>query len=188
MKKFLAIVMISVCAVNVSFAQNKHPRVKMMPRFEMLDSASRDKMMKAREAWGKKVRENEKKWRKQMAWGNFGQRGFGRMPFHGFSFEPQEQLPQFIGGEEALTDWITDNITYPIAADAKSIEGKVVVTFDVNSDGTVGNVKVKESADPELNDEVVSKIASMPNWIPAKQNGRTVKVKYTLPIVFKEIS
>ena len=67
-----------------------------------------------------------------------------------------------------------------------SIEGKVVVTFDVNDDGSVGNVQVKESASPILNDEVVSKLETMPNWIPAKQNGRNVKVKYTLPIVFKE--
>ena len=83
-------------------------------------------------------------------------------------------------------NWISDNITYPLSADVNSIEGKVVVTFDVNVDGSIGNVKVKESSHPILDSEVVSKVESMPSWIPAKQNGRKVKVKYTLPIVFKE--
>ena len=95
-------------------------------------------------------------------------------------------MPEFVGGEEALQNWISDNITYPLLADANSIEGKVIVTFDVNNDGSIGNVQVKESAAPILNDEVVSKVETMPNWKPARQNGRYVKVKYTLPIVFKE--
>ena len=84
--------------------------------------------------------------------------------------------------------WIEYNITYPMMASLNSIEGKVVATFDVNDDGTIGNVKIKESADPVLDNEVISKLESMPNWIPAKQNGRNVKVKYTLPIKFVALS
>lgn len=188
MKKFFAIILVSVLAVNMTFAQNRHHRIPMKPRFEMLDSATKANFMKTRAEWEKKMKENNRKWKKQMAWTAPRQTRYEWMLRHGFNLEPQEQMPEFVGGKDALMSWIEDNITYPISAEVNSIEGKVVVTFDVNSDGTVGNVQVKESVDPILNDEVVSKVVAMPNWIPAKQNGRTVKVKYTLPIVFKELS
>ena len=186
MKKILAIIMVCVCSANVSIAQNKYPHMRKIPRFERLDSATRSNLMKERESWAKQVKNNEKKWKKHMAWGGFSHRWDGKRPQFKFDFVPQEQLPEFIGGEEALMNWISDNITYPLSADVNSIEGKVVVTFDVNADGSIGNVKVKESSHPMLDSEVVSKVESMPSWIPAKQNGRKVKVKYTLPIVFKE--
>ena len=102
--------------------------------------------------------------------------------------QPQEQMPQFVGGEEALLDWIQENITYPVLAEEASIEGKVVVAFDVNNDGSIGNVQVKESDNALLNLEIVDKLETMPNWIPAKQNGRNVKVRYTLPIKFTALS
>ncbi|MBP5386681.1 MAG: energy transducer TonB [Prevotella sp.] len=97
----------------------------------------------------------------------------------------QEQMPQFVGGEEALSEWIENNISYPLMADVNSIEGRVVVSFDVNEDGSIGNIQVEEYADPILADEVVNRLQYMPNWIPAMQNGRNVKVTYTLPIVFR---
>ena len=191
MKKLLAIMMVCVCSVNVSIAQNQNENqnTRHQPRFHMLDSASRSNMMKARhESWGKFKSENEKKWKKHVAMWPHPHMGFGRMPHHNILIQKEEQLPEFVGGEEALMDWIVDNITYPIMASTNSTEGKVVVTFDVNEDGTIGNVKVKESADPILDNEVVSKVETMPNWIPAKQNGRNVKVKYTLPVSFVALS
>ena len=96
----------------------------------------------------------------------------------------QEQLPEFVGGEEALFDWIENNISYPLMADVNSIEGRVVVSFDINEDGTVGNIRQEEAADPILADEVINRLQLMPQWIPAIQNGRNVKVRYTLPIYF----
>jgi len=93
-------------------------------------------------------------------------------------------MPIFIGGKEALMSWIEENVTYPVSADLTGVEGKVLVAFDVNADGTIGNVRVEESANPLLDNEVVSKLQAMPRWIPAFQNGRAVKVKYTLPINF----
>ena len=93
-------------------------------------------------------------------------------------------MPIFIGGKEALMSWIEENVTYPVSADLTGVEGKVLVAFDVNADGTIGNVRVEESANHLLDDEVVSKLQTMPRWIPAFQNGRAVKVKYTLPINF----
>ncbi|MBR6181659.1 MAG: energy transducer TonB [Prevotella sp.] len=96
----------------------------------------------------------------------------------------QEQMPEFVGGEEALTEWIENNISYPMMAEVYSIEGKVVVAFDINEDGSVGNVQLESAADPIFADEVVSRIEKMPQWIPGMQNGRYVKVRYTLPISF----
>jgi protein TonB len=84
--------------------------------------------------------------------------------------------------------WLEENVTYPVSANLTGIEGKVLVAFDVNADGTVGSVHVKESANPLLESEVVSKLQEMPRWIPAFQNGRAVKVKYTLPINFTQQS
>lgn len=191
MKKLLAIIMVCVCSVSVSFAQNQSekPMPRFQPRFHMLDSASRSNMMKARhESWEKFKSENEKKWKKHVAMGHHPHFGFGKMPRHNLLIQKEEILPEFVGGKEALMDWIEDNITYPTMASTNSTEGKVVVTFDVNEDGTIGNVKVKESANPILDNEVVSKLENMPNWIPARQNGRNVKVKYTLPISFVSLS
>ena len=189
MKKLLAIIIVCVCSASVSMAQDNGQKQKMHPRFELLDSASRSQMMKDRhDWWQKQKKENEKKWKKHVAFWHHPHHRHGNMARHNFALHKQEKLPEFIGGKEALMSWIKENITYPIQADVKSIEGKVVVTFDVNRDGSIGNVKVKESADPILDKEVVSKIESMPRWIPAFQNGRTVKVKYTLPISFVEAS
>jgi protein TonB len=97
----------------------------------------------------------------------------------------QEQMPQFVGGEEALSEWIEDNISYPLMADVYSIEGRVIASFDINEDGSISNIQVDEYADPILADEVVNRLQYMPNWIPAMQNGRNVKVNYSLAIVFR---
>lgn len=96
----------------------------------------------------------------------------------------QQQMPEFVGGEEALDEWIENNISYPLAAQIFSIEGRVVVKFDINEDGSIGDIFVEEAADPVLADEVVSRLEMMPQWIPGMQNGRNVKVRYTLPIYF----
>ena len=186
MKKLLAFIIMCVLTANVAIAQNNHRRMMMRPHFETLDSATKSNLMKMqKDFWEKQMKKNDKKWKKQSAFG-FRPRMGNRMMFHhGFKFEPQEQTAQFIGGEEALNNWIEENITYPTMASSNSTEGKVVVTFDVNEDGTIGNVKVKESADPVLDSEVVKKVETMPNWIPAKQRGQVVRMRYTLPIVFR---
>ena len=191
MKKLLAIVIVCVCSVNVSIAQNpnENKSERFQPRFHLLDSASRSNMMKARhDAWEKSKKENEKRWKKHVAMWHHPHWGFGRMPHHNLLIQKEEQLPEFVGGEEALMNWIEENITYPVLAEVTGVEGKVVVTFDVNDDGTISNVKVKNSVNSILDEEVVSKVESMPKWIPARQNGRPVKMKYTLPINFTELS
>ncbi len=189
MKKLLAIAIACVLTANVATAQNPHHRMMMRPHFETLDSAAKSHLMKMhKDFWEKQMKKNDKKWKKQSAQGFRPGWGSHWMSRHGFKFEPQEQTAQFMGGEEALTDWIEKNITYPILAEVNGIEGKVVVTFDVNNDGTISNVQVKDSGNAILDSEVVSKVESMPRWIPARQNGRPVKMKYTLPINFSELS
>ena len=103
-----------------------------------------------------------------------------------FNFEEtvQEQMPQFVGGEDALAEWIENNISYPLMADVNAVEGRVVVKFDIDENGYIDNIHVEESADPMLADEVVNRLQTMPQWSPAMQNGRCVKVRYTLPITF----
>lgn len=189
MKKLLAIMMMCLCVANVSIAQNSHRRMMMRHHFENLDSAAKSHLLKTqKDFWEKQMKKNDKKWKKQTAYlFHLGMRRH-QMPHHGFYFEPQEETAQFVGGNEALTNWIEENITYPVLADVNGIEGKVVVTFDVNDDGTISNVQVEKSVNSILDNEVVSKVESMPRWIPAKQNGRPVKMRYTLPINFSEIS
>ena len=183
MKKLFAILVVSVLTVNVTVAQNHHCGPVMNPHFEKLDSIRKSHFAKfSQEGWKKRGKHNEKKWGKHMAWGNhMGNRSF---TWPGFTIQPQEETAQFVGGKEALLSWIEENITYPIAAGAVNAEGKVVVSFDVNNDGSIGNVHIEESANPLLDKEVVAIMGTMPNWIPAKQNGRNVKMKYTLPISF----
>lgn len=185
MKKLFAMLVVCVFTASVSTAQVNHQREMPRPYFERLDSAGRSQVLKARqEAWKKMVKKNDKKWQKHMAM----MPGHGMAPWQwrsqGFKKQPQEIMPKFIGGEEALKSWIEENISYPVMAENNGVEGKVVVAFDVNPDGFIGNVRIEESANPLLDDEVVSKINDMPRWIPAFQNGRAVKVKYTLPINF----
>ena len=189
MKKLLAILIMCVLTANVAIAQNNQRRIMMRPHFEKLDSTAKNHLMKAqKDFWEKQMKKNDKKWKKQMAVRFRPGMGNRMMSRHGFKFEPQEQVAQFMGGEEALTNWIEENITYPLLADLNDIEGKVVVTFDVNNDGSISNVQVDDSVNPIFGKEVVSKVESMPNWIPAKQNGRTVKMKCSLPVNFSKVS
>ena len=185
MKKIFALIIVSVFSASIAVAQVNNHRSVNRPHFERLDSATRSKLMKShKEFWMKKVKENDKKWMAHMAKGMRQGKTSWQKAIQGFVLHPQEQMPMFIGGKEALMSWLEENVTYPVSADLTGVEGKVLVAFDVNADGTIGNVQVKESANPLLDSEVVSKLQEMPRWIPAFQNGRAVKVKYTLPINF----
>lgn len=184
MKKLFALLVVSVFAANIAVAQVNNHKPTFRPNFERLDSVSRSKLMKSHKEFWEKMKDNDKKWKKHMAMGpRHGKPSWEKARQH-FSEHPQEHMAEFIGGKEALMDWIEENITYPISADLTGVEGKVMAAFDVNPDGTIGNVRIEESADPLLASEVVSKLQEMPRWKPAFQNGRTVKVKYTLPINF----
>ena len=100
-------------------------------------------------------------------------------------FDVVEQPPSFPGGQSALLSWLSNNIHYPPVAEENGIQGRVVVSFVVEPDGTVSNVQVVRGVDPSLDKEAVRVTKSMPKWVPGKQNGQAVRVKYNLPVTFK---
>ena len=100
-------------------------------------------------------------------------------------YETVEQLPQFPGGQNAMIEFLSQNVHYPETAAKNNVEGRVVLQFIVEKDGQIGEVKVARSVDPELDAEALRVVKSMPNFIPGRQDGKPVAVWYTLPIVFK---
>jgi len=95
-----------------------------------------------------------------------------------------EEMPEFPGGELALRNFIAENIKYPVEAKDKGIQGKVFVTFVVNSKGKVENAKIARGVDPSLDNEALRVVGQLPEWKPGKQKGEAVSVSYTVPINF----
>ena len=100
-------------------------------------------------------------------------------------FEVVEQMPSFPGGDAALMQFLSKNIKYPVVAEENGIQGRVIATFVVERDGSISDVKVVKSVDPSLDKEAIRVLKSMPKWIPGKQNGSAVRVKYTVPVTFR---
>lgn len=96
-----------------------------------------------------------------------------------------EMSPSFPGGEYKLLDWLNKNLIYPISAIEKGIQGNVVVQFVVEKNGMVTNPTILKGVSPELDAEALRVISSMPIWIPGRQSGRPVRVKYVIPITFR---
>lgn len=100
-------------------------------------------------------------------------------------FDVVEQQPSFPGGQAALLQWLQQNIHYPPVAEENGIQGRVVVSFVVEPDGSITNVQVVRGVDPSLDKEAVRVTKAMPKWQPGKQNGQAVRVKYNLPVQFR---
>ncbi|MCM1310449.1 MAG: energy transducer TonB [Bacteroides sp.] len=100
-------------------------------------------------------------------------------------FTAVEESPKFPGGDAELYKWLSKNIRYPEMAAQNNIQGRVTVQFVVEKDGSVGEVKVVRGKDPDLDKEAVRVVKSLPKFIPGKMNGQSVRVWYTLPIMFK---
>lgn len=96
-----------------------------------------------------------------------------------------EQKPEFPGGDAALMKYLSDNIRYPKNAHDNKIEGRVVISFVIQKDGTIGETKILRSVDPELDAEALRVVRSLPAFTPGKMNGKAVAVWYSLPIAFK---
>ena len=96
-----------------------------------------------------------------------------------------EDQPQFTGGTKALMQYLRDNIKYPKESHEKKIEGRVIVNFVVNTDGSISDVSVIRGIDPMLDAEAMRVISEMPNWKPGMQRGEAVRVRFTLPIVYR---
>ena len=97
-------------------------------------------------------------------------------------FTVAEQMPSFKGN---VNQWLSQNLTYPAVAAENGIQGRVIVNFVVEKDGSISNVQVVRSVDPALDKEAVSVVKRMPKWNPGMNNGQPARVKFTLPVTFK---
>lgn len=100
-------------------------------------------------------------------------------------FDVVEQQPSFPGGPAALNSWLRENIKYPVVAAENGVEGRVTVQFVVERDGSVSGAHVVKSVDPSLDKEALRVVSRMPKWIPGKQNGQSVRVKFFVPVTFR---
>lgn len=102
-----------------------------------------------------------------------------------FNGDDVDLIPSFPGGTNALNTFIASNLKYPPVAGANGIQGRVIVKFIVEKDGSISNVEVNRSVDPDLDNEAMRVVKAMPKWIPGQINGKAVKVECSLPFVFR---
>jgi protein TonB len=96
-----------------------------------------------------------------------------------------EQMPTFPGGTQKLKEFIEENLRYPKELEETCVQGRVIVRFIVERNGKLSNVKVVKSVHPALDKEALRIVKLMPRWIPGRQNGITVRVKFYIPIIFR---
>lgn len=96
-------------------------------------------------------------------------------------YKTVEQMPSYPGGNRALMEWIRKNVVYP---DETCAQGRVIVGFVVERDGSVTNVEVIRGTSPELDRAAVEVVSRMPKWIPGKQKGQAVRCSYNVPVTF----
>lgn len=100
-------------------------------------------------------------------------------------FTVVEQMPMYPGGDAALMGYLRDNIKYPTVAAENGVQGRVIVGFVVERDGSITDVNILRGVDPSLDREAMRVVKSMPRWNPGKQNGSAVRVKYQVPVSFR---
>lgn len=101
-----------------------------------------------------------------------------------YKVQTVEKLPVFPGGWTTLMQWLTRNLHYPANAQQQKIQGKVVVSFIINKDGTVSQVKLEKSVDPSLDREALRVIKMMPKWQPAIMHDKPCRCMFVIPVVF----
>ena len=99
-------------------------------------------------------------------------------------YDEVEVMPEFPGGMQAMIEYLNTNIKYPKDAIKQEVGGRVMVMFVVETDGSLSNVRVARKVFPSLDAEAVRVVKSMPKWKPGKEKGRSVRVNFTMPIVF----
>ena len=101
-------------------------------------------------------------------------------------FQVVEQPAEFPGGMQAMYKWLSDNIQYPRISRDNNSQGKTILRFVVNSDGSIQGIEViKSSGDMYLDKEAVRVVGEMPRWSPGKQAGKAVRCWFTLPVMFR---
>ena len=103
----------------------------------------------------------------------------------GTALKVAEVMPKFPGGIPGLMQYLARNIKYPTIAQENGTQGRVIIQFVVERDGSITDVRVARGVDPYLDKEAVRVVKSMPKWIPGKQNGKAVRVKFTVPVMFR---
>lgn len=101
-------------------------------------------------------------------------------------FRVVQQIPEFPGGMGAFVQWLTANLQYPISAQRRKVEGKVVVTFIVNEDGSTSNIKIAKSVDMMLDREVLRVVRMMPKWKPGIENDKPCRTMMAIPVNFQQ--
>lgn len=102
-----------------------------------------------------------------------------------YSYDYVDEQPHFPGGEHGLTTYINRTREYPYNAHANGIEGRVLCSFVINEDGSVSDIRIVRGVETSLNEESVRIIKKMPKWEPGREQGKPVKVRYVIPIVFR---
>ncbi|MDO4159110.1 MAG: energy transducer TonB [Prevotellaceae bacterium] len=96
-----------------------------------------------------------------------------------------EVMPEFPGGMNAMMGFFIKNIKYPADAIAEKVEGRVIVRFVIDADGKVCDVEIVKSVSKSIDAEALRVVKAMPTWIPGKINGKAVRVRFTVPVIFK---
>lgn len=94
-------------------------------------------------------------------------------------------LPQFPGGEAALINFLRENVEYPTHVALQGIQGRVLVSFIINTDGWISDVQVVNRVHPALDEEAMRVVYLMPKWTPGEVDGRKVRVQFVLPVSFR---
>ena len=97
-------------------------------------------------------------------------------------YEVCEQMPIFEGGDAALLKYLRENLKYPDNTKDRGVQGRLVIGFIVEKDGSLTDVKVLRPVDIDLDAEVLRLVKGMPKWIPGRHNGQRVRVRHLLPI------
>ena len=100
-------------------------------------------------------------------------------------FDEVDEMPQFPGGMAGLMQYLSTNVRYPEDAKESGAQGRVIVSFIVEKDGSISNARVTKPTYSSLDDEALRVVSAMPKWVPGKQNGEAVRVKYAVPVTFR---
>lgn len=100
-------------------------------------------------------------------------------------YEVVEENAQFPGGDEACLKWLAEHLKYPSICQEQGVQGRVFVSFVVNKDGSIVDVEIKRSPDPNLSKEAERVVKAMPKWKPARQGNRNVRSRFNLPVMFR---
>lgn len=108
-----------------------------------------------------------------------------RPDYSNFMGDVVEQMPSFPGGTQALVNYLSENIKYPEGSEGVCVQGRVIITFVVEKDGSITEAKVVKGIHPLFDEEALRVVNNMPKWLPGMMNGEPTRVKYTVPITFR---